>query len=427
MPNPLDTLYDQLKGQYPDLVDRSEFIGKLSNEDELKKLHDAASKDIPGFVDFDNFKSKVGESLSTYDTDSDYKTQNAASTKPQSVPTDITIPRREKVRHEPPKPQNGGIISEAYAPVESGQLVNTSVDAEAFDRETGDLDELGRRYQEKVKRLEGYGADQGLYVNEEEARKHYEAYSKLLDEAEQDRLVYNRRVKAADDERAEQQRQLDLQSKDRKTRRSAEYGGYTNDQVRKEQERLKKERAYLEDPESKRKADYAKRVMEYNADQTALSGEADKRNKRAERKRSMYDEVKKVAEDPDVQKRITGNDTVAYVLSGSNPYALQGYDAARERAKTMSDEELAEHCKAIAGQKYTRGDDKDVYAPLAASFLAYHNELMYRLGGDEPKSALEMRYDMIDKVTESSPEGDDFMVTLRNYLDGTAGMGTANF
>lgn len=426
MPNPLDTLYDQLKGQYPDLVDRSEFIGKLSNDDELKKLHDAASKDIPGFVDFDNFKSKVGESLSTYDQDSDYKTQSTPAEQ-ESAPTDITIPRREKGRHVPSEPQNGGISSEAYVPTQPVQPTDTHVDAEPFDRETGNLDELDRRYQEKVKRLEGYGREPNLYANEDEARKHYESYSKLYDEAEQDRLVYNRRVKAAEDERAEQQRQLDLQSKDRKTRRSAEYGGYTNDQVRKEQERLKKERAYLEDPKSRRNADYSKRVMEYNADQTALSGEADKRNKRAESKRAMYDEVRKVAEDPDVQKRITGNDTVTYVLSGNNTYALQNYDTARERAKTMSDEELVEHCKSIAGQKYARGDNKDIYAPLAAAFMAYHNELMYRLGGDEPKSALEMRYDMIDKATESSPEGDNFMLTLRNYLDGTAGMGTANF
>lgn len=427
MPNPLDTLYDQLKGQYPDLVDRSEFIGKLSDEKELKNLHDAASKNIEGFVDFDTFKSKVGESLSTYDTDSDYRAQNTAATEPQSAPTDITIPRREKGRHVPSKPQNDGVSSEAYVPVQPGQPIDTHVDAEPFDRETGDLDELGRRYEDKAKRLEGYGNDLGLYVNEDEARKHYEAYSRLLDEAEQDRLVYNRRVKAAEEQQAEQQRQLDLQSKDRKTRRTAEYGGYSNDQVRKEQERLKKERAYLEDPKSKRKADYSRRVMEYNADQTALSGEADKRNKRYENKRAMYNEVNKLANDPDVQKRITGNDTVTYVLSGNNPYALQNYDAAMRRAKTMTDEELIDTCKTIAGQKYARGDNKDIYAPLASSFMAYHNELMYRLGGDEPKSALEMRYDMIDKATEGTAKGDEFMVTLRNYIDGTSGMGTANY
>ena len=426
MPNPLDHLYDELKVKYPDFVDRGEFVSKLGNEDELKKLHQAASQSFKGFVGFDDFKNKVSESLSTYDQDSDYKAQSAPAEQ-ESAPTDITIPRREEGRQVPPKPQNGGVESEAHVPTQPTQPVDTHVDAEAFDRETGDLDELDRRYQEKVKRLEGYGATEGLYANEEAARKHYEAYSRLLDEAEQDRLVYNRRVKAMEDERAEQQRQLDLQSKDRKTRRSAEYGGYTNDQVRKEQERLKKERAYLEDPKSKRNADYSKRVMEYNADQSALSGEADKRNKSYERKRAMYDEVKTIAEDPDVQKRITGNDTVAYVLSGNNPYALQSVNRMAERAKTMTDEELFDTCKTIAWQKYARGYNRDIYAPLAGSFLACYNELMYRMGGDEPKSALEMRYDMIDKATEGTPEGDRFMLSLRNYLDGTAGMGTANY
>lgn len=427
MPNPLDHLYDELKVKYPDFVDRGEFVSKLSNEDELKKLHQAASQSFKGFVGFDDFKNKVGESLSTYDTDSDYRTQNTASTEQKSAEADNTASQREESRPAPSEPQNSGISSEAYIPAQPGQPTDTHVEAEPFDRETGDLDELDRRYQEKVKRLEGYGATEGLYANEEAARKHYEAYSRLLDEAEQDRLVYNRRVKAAEDERAEQQRQLDLQSKDRKTRRSAEYGGYTNDQVRKEQERLKKERAYLEDPKSKRNADYSKRVMEYNADQTALSAEADKRNKSYERKRAMYDEVKTIAEDPDVQKRITGNDTVAYVLSGNNPYALQSINRMAERAKTMTDEELFDTCKTIAWQKYARGYDRDIYAPLAGSFLACYNELMYRMGGDEPKSAMEMRYDMIDKATEGTPEGDNFMLGLRNYLDGTAGMGTANY
>lgn len=421
MPNPLDHLYDELKVKYPDLVDRGEFVSKLSNEEELKKLHDAASKDIPGFVDFDNFKSKVGESLSTYDQDSDYKTQNTASTGQENAETVNPPSQQEESQQAPSEPQNSGIESEASVPDGS---IDTSADAEAFDRETGDLDELGRRYDDKVKRLEGYGATEGLYANEEAARKHYEAYTRLLDEAEQDRLVYNRRVKAADREREEAERKEDLKSADDAKRLSAEYAGFTDKQYNEEVRRLNKEKDYLNSKQSQGDPRRGERIRSYNASITALAKEGDKRKAKAE---AMDKRVKAVTSSPNVQKRYTSTDTLAYLFSGASPAALRNNRTALERAKTMTPEELIQGMETIASQDNPRGINPRVDAMLAGTFNAYLSQLSYLWGGDKPKDPTWARYDMMSRAMGDTQEDDNFITGVFNYLNGNEGYATAGY
>lgn len=421
MPNPLDHLYDELKVKYPDFVDRGEFVSKLSNEDELKKLHQAATQSFKGFVGFDDFKNKVGESLSTYDQDSDYKTQNTASTGQENAETGNTTRQQEESRPAPSEPQNSGIESEASVP--DGPTA-TSADAEAFDRETGDLDELGRRYDDKVKRLKGYGVTEGLYANEEAARKHYEAYSRLLDEAEQDRLVYNRRVKAADREREEAERKEDLKSADDAKRLSAEYAGFTDKQYNEEVRRLNKEKDYLNSKQSQGDPRRGERIRSYNASITALAKEGDKRKAKAE---AMDKRVKAVTSSPNVQKRYTSTDTLAYLFSGASPAALRNNRTALERAKTMTPEELIQGMETIASQDNPRGINPRVDAMLAGTFNAYLSQLSYLWGGDKPKDPTWARYDMMSRAMGDTQEDDNFITGVFNYLNGNEGYATAGY
>ena len=423
MPNPLDHLYDQLKVKYPDFVDRGEFVSKLGNEDELKKLHQAATQSFKGFVGFDDFKNKVSESLSTYDKDSDYKAQDAASEQ-NSAKTDNAVPRRGQSIQVPPKTEDVVNKGEAYVPDGSVQQDGSGVDADAFDRETGDLDELGRRYEDKVFRLKALNVMEGQYINEDEARRHSESYAKLYDDAEQDRLAYNRRVNAADREREEAQRKEDLKSADDAKRLSAEYAGFTDKQYNEEVRRLNKERDYLNSKQSQGDPRRGERIRSYNASITALAKEGDKRKAKAE---AMDKRVKAVTSSPNVQKRYTSTDTMAYLFSGASPAALRNNRIALERAKTMTPEELIQGMETIASQDNPRGNNPRVDAMLAGTFNAYLSQLSYLWGGDKPKDPTWARYDMMSRAMGDTQEDDDFIMGVFNYLNGNEGYATAGY